>query len=246
MSYKYCDRNLLKAPRDYMYSEFEGNTLLSGYRDSRIARLHKIRSGASTFDGWIARYMAFKIQKNFSIYSDEMAQHFREYMHSGGVLLPEVYEVFDDHMIGDIKPLEFFVISENIKTLDLLLALTNSDQEEIPSNQYKMWLDRLVQRFEVTKKIYDTYLPGFRSGAGANSVVKLYWLLGVNLSLYYSRTLNLKYLSTLLKVCDLLCSLDTSELEAGIPSDGMAALMSAEIVFIQNLCNKKGVVIGTI
>ncbi len=31
----------------------------------------------------------------------------------------------------------------------------------------KEWLDRLVQRFEVTKKIYETYLVGFSKKAEA-------------------------------------------------------------------------------
>ena len=52
--------------------------------------------------------------------------------------------------------------------------------------------------------------------------------------LFYSQTNNLKYLSTLLKVNDLICSLDNIYFEF-IPSRGMDLILTTEVGFIQNL-----------
>ena len=59
----------------------------------------------------------------------------------------------------------------------------------------KIWLDRLVQRFEVTKKLYEEYFIGFRKGRGHNNLIKLYWLFALVLSIYYSETNQIKYLN---------------------------------------------------
>jgi hypothetical protein len=103
------------------------------------------------------------------------------------------------------------------------------------------WLDRLVQRFEVTKKLYEFYPPGFRKGEGDNSFIKPYWLLAMCLYLFYVQTNEIKYLSTLLKVSDLLCSLPHNALKAAIPGSGMVMLLTGETLSIRTLSNRKGI-----
>ena len=61
----------------------------------------------------------------------------------------------------------------------------------------------------MTKKLYTEYPPGFRKGNGANDDIGLYKQLAIVLALAYVQNQNLQYLSTLLKVNDLLLSLPT-------------------------------------
>ena len=132
-----------------------------------------------------------------------------------------------------------------VTTLDLLHSQIAVQLTSAHDANTKIWLDRLVQRFEVTKKIYETYLPGFRKGAGDNALVRLYWLLALALSLFYARSNQIKYLSTLLKVCDLLCSLPENMLHEAIPEHGLSVVLAAEIVGVQLLAEAKGVSFAT-
>jgi hypothetical protein len=73
--------------------------------------------------------------------------------------------------------------------------------------------------------------------------VRLYWLFALALSLYYARTGGLKYLSALLKVCDLLCSLPVAALQGRLPERGLATVLATEVVGVQLLAENKGVTV---
>ena len=120
-------------------------------------------------------------------------------------------------------------------------ALIAAQLTDVLDVNTKVWLDRLVQRFEVTKKIYEAYQAGFRKGEDANTSVRLYWLFALSLCLFYARSNEIKYLSTLLKVCDLLCSLPEKELQGHIPEHGLPTVLATELVSVQLLAEKKGV-----
>ena len=105
----------------------------------------------------------------------------------------------------------------------------------------KIWLDRLVQRYEVTKKLYEEYLPGFRKGCGHNNSINIYWYFAVLLTVYYMQTNKIKYLNTLLKVCDLMISLPFNDLNRDIPKFGLDLVLSTEIVFVHKLLKAKGI-----
>ena len=71
-------------------------------------------------------------------------------------------------------------------------------------------------------------------GKGDSKSVRLYWLFSVLLVLTYRQTKNLKYLSTLLKINDLICSLNDSKL-LSIPQKGMDVILINELGFIKDL-----------
>jgi len=70
----------------------------------------------------------------------------------------------------------------------------------------KNWIDKLVQKFEVTKRIYTTYPSILKKGCGAYDDMTVYALLTLLLALYYGKRGNLKHLNTVIKLNDLLCS----------------------------------------
>ena len=96
-----------------------------------------------------------------------------------------------------------------------------------------------MQRFEVTKKLYEEYLPGFRKGRGHTNLIKLYWMFAVVLSIFYTKTNQIKYLSTIIKICDLITSLPFENLAQEIPEFGLDLVLSSEIIFVENLLKDK-------
>ncbi|MCK0168417.1 hypothetical protein MWU52_12705 [Jannaschia sp. S6380] len=68
------------------------------------------------------------------------------------------------------------------------------------------WIDRLVQRFEVTKRIHPRYDPGLRKGAGDYRDLTRYARLAVLLADGVGGGRNLPWLNALFKLNDLLIS----------------------------------------
>ena len=141
----------------------------------------------------------------------------------------------------DLARMNNIFLDESVKTSILLDTLFGSILLDVNNINNKIWLDRLVQRLEVTKKIYEKYLSGFRKGRGQNNLIKLYWMFALVLSIYYVITNQIKYLSTIIKVCDLITSLPDSDLFRDIPKYGLDLILSSEIIFVQLLLKSKGI-----
>ncbi|MBK7901047.1 MAG: hypothetical protein IPJ99_17330 [Betaproteobacteria bacterium] len=103
------------------------------------------------------------------------------------------------------------------------------------------WLNRILQRFEVSKKLYTAYAPSFRKGEGEMRDPACYAELALCLALAYSMSGHLQYLSTLLKLVDLLLSLDSQVLRRGCSSELLDLLVSAELDAVRALAARQGV-----
>ncbi|CTQ48875.1 hypothetical protein [Jannaschia donghaensis] len=90
-----------------------------------------------------------------------------------------------------------------IRTADLLDSLEASPDPE--------WIDRLVQRFEVTKRLYESYDARLRKGSGPFRDLSLYARLARLLATDPAR---LDWLNALLKLHDLLLSQPTEALQS--------------------------------
>jgi len=140
-----------------------------------------------------------------------------------------------DNVDGNIIDLSSFNISSEVNSENLLVSLLSSQLNQGNESLIKFWLDLLVQRFEVTKKLYESYPVNFRKGEGRNDIVRIYWLFALSLSLFYCVTKSIKYLSTLLKVTDLLCSLEENPLNKNIPPQGLSLILLVELLGVKLL-----------
>ena len=70
----------------------------------------------------------------------------------------------------------------------------------------KYLINKIIQKFEITKKIYSEYSIDTHKGSGDYKKIELYILFGICLVLIYEKSKNLKYLNSLLKVSDIICS----------------------------------------
>lgn len=245
MSYLYSQVNRLDEPHNYMYTPFQGVALLQSYQSSRMAVLY--RSIAAEHDGCVEpdhtflTYALTALEKLFDDTTFEGGRKFRTLLEGGGAKIFRKSNVEEGRLDGMAEGLGRLTTAEPVTTINLLHALIAVQLTNIQNTNTKVWLDRMVQRFEVTKKLYESYPPGFRKGDGTNTSVRLYWLFALALCLFYARSNEIKYLSTLLKISDLLCSLPENVLQGHIPEHGLSAVLAAEIVSVQLLTEKKGV-----
>ena len=103
------------------------------------------------------------------------------------------------------------------------------------------WLVRVIQRFEVSKKLYAVYAPAFRKGEGEARDPARYAELALCLALAHALSGQLQYLSTLLKLDDLLLSLEADVLRPACPPEHLALLVAAELDAVAALAAARGV-----
>jgi len=248
MTYSYSQLNRLEQPHAYMYTPFQGEALLQSYRSSRMAIVRRrsvAEHGSTAPDLMLVTCALPALKKLFDSISLEAGEHFRTVLEYAGIRNSAQDMAEGGGLVELAKGLASLTTAERVTTLDLLHAMIAVELTDVHNASTKVWLDRLVQRFEVTKKLYESYPQGFRKGEGANTSVRLYWLFALALCLYYTRSHEIKYLSTLLKVSDLLCSLPETLLRGHVPEHSLSAVLAAEIVGVQLLAEKKGVTIAT-
>jgi hypothetical protein len=229
-----------------MYAPFEGGLFLSAYHDSRMRVLQRSVAGyqGAHFDSGLAADALLLMQELLAAASPVLARRFRELL--GDRQSRGAPSCGRDALAGLAEELKQRTISTRNASLDLLHNLMAVQLVDGDFDLASTWLDRLIQRFEVTKKIYEFYPQGFRKGEGSNCSIRLYWLFALALSLFWARSNKLRYLSTLLKVCDLLCSLPEEMLQPEIPRFGLSMVLAAELVAVESLAAQKGVPLGSV
>ncbi len=127
-----------------------------------------------------------------------------------------------------------------LEYLKAALASSETKQPEAASIQVQPWLDRLLQRFEVTKRIYTRYNLEFRAaGEHRYTDMALYAGFGEVMELAYKKTSKLQYLNALIKLLDTLISrsMDLSEDVGG----RTARLILQEQEHVRDLANRAGI-----
>lgn len=243
--YQYTQSNRLDEPHSYMYTPFEGEALLFSFKTARISFIKKLSATqtiSQATDTDFGNYAVPFLEKSFDSISSVAGEKFRQISLFNSKELEESDSSINADIVEGLnRQLATIDITKSVSTIDLLQSLITAQSTGMADTRIKEWIDRLVQRFEVTKKLYEIYQPGFRKGQGSNRSIQLYWLFALVLSLYYASSCQIKYLSTLLKVCDLLCSLPEDLLMGHISSNLMRAILATEVVSIELLIEKKGI-----
>jgi hypothetical protein len=248
MNYIYTQRNNLKEPQNYMYSTFSGKEFLEQYINSRSNNIQEfLRDKDEIGKGYGVKIDFILNYLNHILNLDQISQLIAsEKINIDKVQLIEPWSTVDKRLISDITdkadpPKTSKTINIRIVIIDLIVALLINEFNDMEKER----LNKIVQRFEVTKKLYESYNLDIRSGSGSFELIQPYWLLAVLLGLYYSKTKKLKYLSTLLKISDLLCSISVNKVSKEVPKNGMVLLLALELTFITSLTKSKGVSIDT-
>jgi hypothetical protein len=211
MTYQYTDVNRLVQPHSYMYTSYQGKAFITAYLKDRKEH--------------IQRFKVLELKEQLSE-SDRYICEISENFLAGGL------QLLNSNAIRQVSD---FDDQSKILSEELLISLIFSQFSKEPDERLKRWLDFLVQRFEVTKKIHEIYHPnGRRKGEGGSENTRLYWLFSLLLTLNYRTSNNVKFLSTGLKINDLLCSLNDEFCQA-VPKEGLLLVLNAEIEHVNVL-----------
>ncbi|HLG29315.1 MAG TPA: adenylyl-sulfate kinase [Candidatus Brocadiales bacterium] len=220
--YPYVRRNLLSQHYDYMYTPYGGESFLRDYLAQRRAALRNMGSHLPKQDS-AERDKAFiqDIKELFAEFSDART--------------PEVLP----NLPGKTGFVTRAVLSD---LLQLYLESLDSAVDFLANRSVVLWINALVKRFEVSKKLYERYTKELKADIPKKHADLMnYALLGTVLLCVYKHTLNPKYLNSVHKLVDLLCSVyigDEEEVRALLP-----VLIRAEVGEVQNLFNTHEVVL---
>jgi len=238
ISYKHTLENRLTTPDKYMYSAFQGSDFISAYHQDRLKHLTRfstLDSENHNHNHQLSSELNSKVtQRLTAILRGSRLEKFEI-----GCMNKGDY-VCSDKIITSID-LSVFEITNEICSRDLLVSLVSQQLNGGDPTLIKYWLDRLLQRFEVTKKIYEVYPKNLSKGIGEGTDIFAYWIFSVSLILHYKDTHSVKYLNTLLKVIDLLCSLEDRDLINSMMIQDLSLVLLVELSFIEYLSrNIKG------
>ncbi|MEO1944879.1 MAG: hypothetical protein ABGY11_11325 [Candidatus Thioglobus sp.] len=245
-SYEYTKANRLIEPHKYMYAPFNGHDFLHSYFLDRKVCLERfsvmdLSNAPESLDYTLTAMASIKLRRQLKG-SPSVALEWFNNLNCLNEFRGDPKDIDKGNEIQRmVNILTSMKIDDPINTQDLICGIIASIVMDMPETLTKVWLDRLVQRFEVTKKLFESYQPGLRKGVGSTDVVRLYWLFALALCLFYVESRHIKFLSTLLKVSDLLCSLPDGLLLGQIPQQGMSVILATEAGCIYELAYKRGV-----
>jgi|APSaa5957512535_1039671.scaffolds.fasta_scaffold38983_3 hypothetical protein len=238
MNYEYTEDNRLDSPHKYMYTPYQGSDFLDAYfRDrskylKRFEQVKKIEGYQNKIDLSLHSKVAIDLNGFFDRkFSNKVYESLKLLIDLDG-------RVELDSQLShktNTMALSSFDISGNINSENLLRSLLDAQLDKGNESLIKFWLDLLVQRFEVTKKLYESYPANFRKGEGRDNIIRLYWLFALSLTLFYRDTKNIKYLNSLLKVTDLLCSLSEKLLNKNIPIQSLSLIILVEMLSVKSI-----------
>jgi len=213
--YEYASVNRLKNPHNYMYTKYNGDDFLRSYKENRIIHINKIKDS----------------QKN------ETYDQINEYLYESlKIRLSDRNKYLND---SPIKSFNLREDLERVKTKDIILSLISSNLFKEELDQSKKWIDFIVQKFEVSKKIFEFYYPFQRiKGEGKSTIIELYCFFSFLLTIVYENSKNIKYFNTLLKINDLICSLDENQ-KNEIPKKTFILILENEIKNVEKLYGKE-------
>ena len=225
-NYEYTKINRLNSPHKYMYSLYQGSAFLDAYFKDRIKKITNLKN--KKYKSQLFIYLRVNkslmkiLDKKFS--NDPLKIKFS---YSNIVKKNKIYKN------NKSKILSSFSVNKEINCENLLLSLIDSQLNKKNDRLVKFWLDLLIQRFEVTKKIYLIYKVNFRKGKGDSNIIHLYLMLAISLTLFFYSTKKIKYMNTLLKLSDLICSLDVKLLAKSMPSETISMILLIELLNIK-------------
>ena len=226
--YKYTSRDLLENKENYMYSSYLGSKFIIDFKESRKnfkIKLNNLAFNSNNKISYIDSAFLY-IKVNFQDYNS-----FDFIKLNGNSNLNEIILKNNHFSINNFK--------EEINTF-LFLSSIISDliSSKLISEDCKYAIHKLIQRFEVSKKIFCGYKKFITGGIGSFKEKELYLMLICILNLYYLQTKSLSCLNCILKLMDLLISLPIENYQESNSAFYLKIFIDLEEIFISELINK--------
>lgn len=232
-TYKYTSENRLFSPNTYMYTEYEGKGFVNNYLNSRKKYIENLKKDIE-INKTDEYYTIFCNPEEFNL--DLFVESVKSEVCIN--IISSDNECNDQYNLSTIKAC--LNSTENIYTEKLLLSIIYLLFIDNKVEITKIYIDKLLQRFEVNKKIYEFYNADIKKGQGDFENIKNYILLSIILVYMYALTNKLYYINTLLKINDTLCSIHENIQENELNKILLLSLM-AEKHFIELILKNKGI-----
>jgi len=213
--YPYSTENRIVSPHKYMYTPYDGQPFIDAYFAARAEALSEM--GTAVLDlcevGDLARLTCRIGLETADVLARETFGQLQTFPQ--GISREALRELCGldagphDFMVSlSLHEPEYFRFDERIDTRKLVESLLAwlVRSEAINEQAFGKCALRLMQRFEVTKKLYAAYLAGFRKGRGGCDGFALYALCALLMAACYVRFRKLNYLNVLLKMNDTVVS----------------------------------------
>ena len=230
--YKYSNVNRLKEPNTYMYTEYLGDKFIDIYYQNRQSLIdfyksdgyRNIKNNLNMNNIQIMNKLEFQINNFISKFDipHTILNYSEENKNSSLIQIPNEQKLFSEGFNFDIHEVLNFIIND----------FDNSSSED---NRI-LYLNKLIRKFEVRKKIYSSYDQDFREQFGRFDDLEIYLKLKIALIIYYVHNLDIKYLNTILKISDTLCSQAISSLK-NLPHNLHLMGIQSELILISQIQN---------
>lgn len=127
---------------------------------------------------------------------------------------------------------------KNILTYESLIEIFADILNE---KEFKEKLNQFVRKFEITKKIHESYSDDLKKSIGSFNDLKNYLLLSLCNLFAYEKNLNLKYLNTALKINDVICSQNNLFQNKEELNQILVFVLQKELQYVKKLSREKGV-----
>ena len=136
------------------------------------------------------------------------------------------------------KDVRIILKKEKFDVEELLAAiLNNKNKLDLENNKI---IDKLLKKFEIKKRICNKINNKFEEKDNEYNNLKNYLLLLKLILIKYNETENLKFLNTVLKINDTICS-QIKKLKNDSDKILLKEIIEEELDIINNICNKNGV-----
>ena len=136
------------------------------------------------------------------------------------------------------KDVRVILKKEKFDVEELLAAiLNNKNKLDLENNKI---IDKLLKKFEIKKRICNKINNKFEEKDNEYNNLKNYLLLSKLILIKYNETENLKFLNTVLKINDTICS-QIKKLKNDSDKILLKEIIEEELDIINNICNKNGV-----
>ncbi len=228
--YIYCEKNRLIEPHNYMYSEYIGKNLINLYEENR--------------------------NKLIKFYKKQIPKKKNKLKYNDLKVLQKLLDIAKVYFSNSKKQLQIKKLQKQFMLLDndsfVESEVLNYDKNNFDTKKElykliinfnfnnflekdKLVLNRILKKFEISKKLYQSYKLDFTEPTGSFDNLKIYWLVLNALLIYYMRDQDLQYLNAILKISDTLCSQDKYDLANEFISNSHAVPLIIETMIIDNL-----------
>ena len=225
--YKYTSKDLLENEENYMYSEYCGSKFIRDFKESRQnfkIKLNNINANSN----------------NRITYIDSAFNYIKiNFLDHNSFNCPVSIGTYSPNKIIN-EPTNFSLkqFKEEIDTFLFLSSIVNElISTKVITEDCKYAIHKLIQRFEVSKKIFTGYKKFITGGFGSSKEIELYLMLVCILNLYYLKTKSLSCLNCILKLMDLLISIPIEKHKEINSYYYLQIFIDLEEIFISELIN---------